>query len=272
LQMEKNIAVGCIGVSIAMLAITFVLGSSSELLTLAAAAFAAAFSTAGLLIFKYGYWIVPFLTKRVRVIDVMDEPYELSSNQDAIVRKVGNAYYASMFIHVKVYESTTEKSEEQKAAFMDLWERALSSLKFVTKFCISSYTKDLTRYRATIENRKADAQLRLANERGKPEQDEAMLDKIEREIAMWDNMTSKISAGENPITQVTYIMASGQGPTPEMALADVKNHANEIKSTISTTLNAEVAILTGDDMKRCFEWDYMLPPMIREEASVQVGV
>jgi hypothetical protein len=266
LQMERNVALGCMGVGLIMLALTFIVGGS-EFLTLIAAGSAAAFSTAGLLLFKYGYWIVPFLTKRVRVIDVIEEPYEMSTTQDAIVKKVGNTYYASMFVHVKVYESTTEKSEEQKIAFMDLWERALSGLKFVTKFCISSYTKDLTRYRSTIESRKADAQLRLANERGKPEPKESELDKIEREIAMWDNMLSKISAGENPITQVTYVMASGQGPTPEMALADVKNHANEIKSTISTTLNAEVAILSGDDMKRCFEWEYMLPPLIKEEAS-----
>jgi hypothetical protein len=264
--MEKNIALTCIGVGIALLALTFFVGDIGALDGVVLI-LSAAFATVGLIFFKYGYWMVPFLTKRVRVIDVIEEPYELSVPQDAVIKKFGNTYYASMFIHVKVYESTTEKSEEQKAAFMDLWGRAISGLKFVTKFCISSYVKDLSKYSGIIENKKAEAQLRLANERGKPEPNDAELDKIEREIAMWDNMVSKLASGENPITQVTYIMTSGQGPTPEMALAAVKNQANEIKSTVATTLNAEVAVLTGDDLQRCFEWEYMLPPLIKEEAN-----
>jgi hypothetical protein len=269
--MERNIALACIGIGTILVAMTFIISGlwsmASFLLILAPL-----FSTAGLLLFKYGYWILPFLTKRVRVIDVIEEPYEFSTSQDAVIKKIGNSYYASMFIHVKVYESTTEKSEDQKAAFMDLWERAISGLKFVTKFCISSYAKDLTKYKSIIENKKADAQLRLANEKGKPEPNEATLGKFEREISMWDNMISKIATGDNAIMQITYIMTCGQGPTPEMALAAAKNQANEIKSTISTTLNADVAVLTGDDMKRCFEWEYMLPPQIREESSSQAGV
>jgi len=59
-------------------------------------------------------------------------------------------------------------------------------------------------------------------------------------------------------------MTTGEGATEDMALAAAKNQANEIKSTISTTLNAEVAVLTGDDMKRCFEWEYLMPPVVRE--------
>lgn len=266
--MERNIALACIGIGTILLALTFLISglwsTASFILILAPI-----FATAGLLLFKYGYWIVPFLTKRVRVIDVLEEPYEFSPSQDAVIKKIDNTYYASMFIHVKVYESTTEKSDDQKAAFMDLWERAISGCKFVTKFCISSYAKDLTKYKGIIENKKAEAQLRLANERGKPEPNEITLGTIEREISMWDNIVSKISTGDSAITQITYIMTCGQGPTPELALAAVKNQANEIKSTISTTLNAEVAVLTGDDMRRCFEWEYMLSPQIREESSSQ---
>ncbi len=271
MQIERKTALGCIGISAFLLLLTLIVGGLGWIAGLVLI-LAAAFSTTGLILFKYGYWIVPFLTRRVRVIDVIEEPYEISSAQDAVIKKVGNTYYASVFVHVRVYESATEKSDEEKVAYMDLWERTISGLKFVTKFCISSYVKDLTKYKSIIEGKKADAQLRLANERGKPEPSEAELDKIEREIAMWDNMFSKLNTGGNPITQITYVMTSGQGPTPEMALAAAKNQANEIKTTISTTLNAEVAVLTGDDMKRCFEWEYMLPPMIREDVVAQEGV
>jgi hypothetical protein len=267
LPMERNIALVCFGISIALVIIIFVtsatLGSIIPFLVLAATAL----STIGLITFKYGYWIVPFLTRRVKVIDVIEEPYEITPTQDAVIKKIGNNYYASMFIHVKVYESTTEKSNEEKFAFMELWERAVSGLKTITKFCLSSYVKDLSKYRGILENKKADAQLKLANERGKPEPDKLEVEKLAREIAMWDNLLLKLSTGDNPISQVTYIMTTGQGPTAEMALAAAKNQANEIKSTISTTLNAEVAVLTGEDMRRCFEWEEMLPPIIREVAA-----
>jgi len=260
---ERTIALASFGVSALLVVLMFITGGLGQLTTFIII-IAAALSTIGLILFKYGYWIVPFLTRRVRVIDVIEEQYQVTTPQDAVVKKIGNTYYASMFIHVKIYESTTEKSDEEKYAFMDLWERAISSLKFVTKFCISSYVKDLSKYKEIIEGRKADAQLRLATEKGKPEPDKHTIETIEREIAMWENMASKLMVGDNPISQITYIMTTGEGATEDMALAAAKNQANEIKSTISTTLNAEVAVLTGDDMKRCFEWEYLMPPVVRE--------
>jgi len=265
LSVERNTAYACFIISAALIVLIFVTNGFGGITTWMII-LTASLSTSGLLIFKYGYWIVPFLTRRVRVIDVIEEPYEITSAQDAVIKKIGNTYYASVFIHVKIYESSTEKSNDEKFSFMDLWERAVSSLKFVTKFCIASYVKDLSKYRDIIENKKADAQLRLANERGKPEPDKLKIETLEREISMWDNMVSKLSSGANPISQITYIMTTGEGATAEMALAAAKNQANEIKSTISTTLNAEVAMLTGEDMRRCFEWELMLPPIIREAA------
>ena len=261
---ERTIALASFALSALLVIFIFVTGGVGQMTALIII-IAAALPTIGLVIFKYGYWIVPFLTRRVRVIDVIEEPYTITSSQDAVIKKVGSTYYASMFIHVKIYESTTEKSNEEKYAFMDLWERAVSSLKFVTKFCFTSYVKDLSKYKEIIETKKADAQLRLANEKGKPEPNEFTTETIEREISMWDNIISKLMVGDNPISQITYIMTTGEGATEDMALAAVKNQANEIKSTIATTLNAEVAVLTGDDMKRCFEWEHLIPPVIREE-------
>ena len=263
---ERNIALICFAVSGALVVAIFVAGALFGGLTPIVVALAAALSTAGLITFKYGYWIVPFLTRRVRMIDVIEEPYEITPTQDAVIKKIGNTYYASMFLQVKIYESTTEKSEEEKFAFMDLWERAVASMKMVTKFVLISYVKDLSKYRAIVENKKAEAQLKLADERGKPQEDKQKIETLEREVAMWDNLLSKLSTGENPIAQMTYVMTTASGPTPEMALAAVKNQANEIKSTIATTLNAEVAVLTGEDMRRCFEVEYIAPPLIREEA------
>jgi len=261
---ERQISAALLAVSGVMLLITFMTGGFGQInaIIIIVVAFLAMSS---LIVFKYGYWIIPFLTKKVRIIEVIEDPPEITPGQEAVVKKIGDKYYASVFLHVKIYDSVTEKGEEGKEAFMELWERAVSGLKFVTKFTIASIVKDLTRYRESIEAKKASAQLKLAGEREKPNPDQNLIEKYEREITMWDNMVSKLSIGDKPISNFAFIMTTGAGSTPEQALAVAKSQANDIKSTISTTLGVEVAMLVGEEMRRCFEWEYMVPPVFREE-------
>ena len=251
---ERQITVALLVLSGVLLAILFITGGFGQLnaIIIIAAAFCA---TSALVIFKYGYWIVPFITKKVRVIDVIEDPPE----------RIADKYYASVFLHVKIYDSVTEKSDDEKQGFMDLWERAVSGLKFVTKFTLASIVKDLTKYEESIEAKKAAAQLKLAGEREKPDADPTLIERYEREIIMWDSMLSRISVGDKPISNFVFIMTTGSGTTPEQAQAVAKAQANDIKSTISTTLGVEVALLTGEEMRKCFDWEYMVPPVIREE-------
>jgi hypothetical protein len=263
---ERQITTAFLAASGALLLLIFITGGFGQFT--AVVVIVASFSaTASLVTFKYGYWIVPFITKKVRVIEVIDEPPEIAPGQDALIKKIGGKYYASQFLLVKIYESVTEKSEEDKEVFMDLWERAASGLKFVTKFTVSSIIKDLTKYKESIDARKAAAQLNLASERDKPTPDQILIEKYEREITMWDNMVSKLSIGDKPISNFAYIMTTGSGSTPEMALVVAKAQANDIRSTISTTLGVEVTLLTGDDMKKCFDWEYIIPPVFKEEVG-----
>ena len=39
---------------------------------------------------------------------------------------------------------------------------------------------------------------------------------------------------------------------------------NEIRGTVGTALNAEVVPLTGEDMKRCFDWEYTVQSIGKE--------
>lgn len=261
---ERQLTIALLAISAVLLVLIFITGGfgSINAILIIAASFCA---TSALIVYKYGYWIVPFLTKKVRVIDVIEDPPEIAPSQDAVIKRTAEKYYASVFLHVKIYDSVTEKSDDEKEAFMDLWERAVSGLKFVTKFTITSIVKDLTKYRESMEGKKAEVQLKLAGEREKPNADQILLEKYEREIAMWDSMLSRLSIGDRPISNFAYIMTTGSGSTPEQALAVVKAQANDIKSTISTTLGADVALLAGEEMRRCFDWEYMIPPVFREE-------
>jgi len=49
----------------------------------------------------------------------------------------------------------------------------------------------------------------------------------------------------------------------------VKAQANELKANFSNTLNVEITNLSGEDMKKCFEWEIAIPPAPKDlKASI----
>ncbi len=223
------------------------------------AAVAGGGALASLLIYKYGYFIIPVITKFSNIVLMTDSGYEVPPSQDVIIKKVGTEYYATKFLGVRIYESAAEKSLEENVVYSNYFERAISSVKFVTKFCMMVYVKDMGDYRMKIETKKAEAQLKLSREREKPEPDILKLDRYEREVAMWTSEIEKLARGYKPMATVAYVMTTAVGISKESAKASVSSQANELKATISNALNCEVEELTGDEMLRCIEWEYMLP-------------
>ncbi|MEM2963143.1 MAG: hypothetical protein QXW70_01640 [Candidatus Anstonellales archaeon] len=214
--------------------------------------------------YKYGYVLFPFLTSGARIVQITDTGYEIPPEQDAILKKVGSTYYASMFLGVRIYESTTDKTPEENIIYSEYFERAISSVRFVTKFCLLIYLKDLNEFREKMETKYAEAQLRLSRERDKPEPDILKIDRYEREVAMWENQIAKLTRGIKPMGCVAYVMTTATGVSKEAALAAVKSQANEIRATVSNALNVDVIVLTGEEMKTCFDWEYMIPPNEKE--------
>jgi len=215
-------------------------------------------------IYKYGYIVIPLLTQFARVVEVHDSGYEVPPGQEAILKKVGDLYYASMFLVVKIFESASEKSPEENAVYTQYFERAISSVKHVTKFATMVYVKDLGKYRERIETKRAEAQLRLSRERDKPDPDVLRIDRYEREVAMYDGQLSRIASGVKPMGVISYMMTTASGVTKEAAIAAARNQANELKATVSNAMNTEVILLTGEDMKLCYDWEHTLPASTAE--------
>jgi len=224
---------------------------------LAVAAFMVMLSGA---IYKYGYILIPLLTRFARIVEVHDAGFELPPGQEAILKKIGDMYYASMFLLVRIYESASEKTPEENMAYTEYFERAISSVKYVTKFAMMVYVKDMRKYRERIETKRAEAQLRLSRERDKPEPDVLKVDRYEREVTMYDGMLGRIAGGVKPMGVVSYVMTTATGVTKESAIAAARNQANELKATIGNAMNTPVELLTGEEMRRCYEWELFLPP------------
>ncbi len=214
--------------------------------------------------YKYGYVLVPFITQRANIVQIMEGGYEIPPSNDVVLKNVGGVYYASKYLAVRIYESASEKNMDENIVYSEYFERAISSVKYVTKFAIMVYMKDVSDYRTRIETKHAEAQLRLARERDKPDPDVLRLDRYEKEVAMWEGQINKLTRGIKPMGVISYVMTTAVGVSKEAASAAASAQANELKSTISNALNVQIEPLTGEEMLRCFQWEVMIPPSPQE--------
>lgn len=263
---SKNLVYGCIGAGFVGALLSFIgggiLGPIGGLL-------AGGGAVAGVLFWKYGYLLMPLITQRTNIVLKDTQGYEVPPSNDVIVKEYNGVYYASIFLAVKIYESSTEKTNEQNIAYNEYFERAISNIKYVTKISYLLYVEDVGQKRKTIETKRAEAQLRLARERDKPEPDVLKMDKFEREVEMWDNQLNKLIKGVKPMGVLAYAMTTAAGVSKDGAIATARAQANELKSVLANALNVEVKPLAADEMLKCFEWEYFFPTSPQElEGSV----
>lgn len=223
----------------------------------------------GVLFWRYGYIMVPLITSRTRIIMMSDLGYEIPPTQDVIVKSVDGVYYSSAFLGMKIFESATEKSAEENLVYSQFFERAISNIKYVTKISYMLYVEDVTEKRKSIETKRAEAQLRLARERDKPQPDVLKLDKFEREIQKEDNELSRLVKGVKPMGIIAYAQTTAVGVSKDAAMSLARSQAKELRSILENALNVEVNQLTGDEMLKCFEWEKFFPVTVQElEESV----
>ncbi len=218
-----------------------------------------------MLFYKYGYIFVPLITGQTKISTNFESAYEIPPSQDAILKKGGSGiYYASMFLGIRIFESATEKNMEQNMAYNEFFERAISNMKFVTKISYLLYVENISEKRKIIETKRAEAQLRLARERDKPEADTLKLDRYERDVAKWDVELNKLIKGIKPMGALAYAMTTATGITKESALAAARSQVQELKAVLTNALNVEIGILTADEMLKTFEWEKMIPSLAQE--------
>jgi hypothetical protein len=259
----KQMAYVVIVSAVLVFLVMFTLPGAGFLQTVAAFAAAAA-AVLSFVIWKWGYLFIPFFTKRANIVEVHDGLWEVVPAQDAIVKKIGDQYYASVFLHLKMYRSTTEKTQEENIIYVDSFERAISNIKYPVKIGEVLYAKEIGKYREDVETRRYEAQLKLQREREKSEPDVLALDRLEKEVSMWEAQLNRIISGERPMGLIAYAMTTGVGITKDAAVAIAKNQAAEIKTLFANALNIEVAYLYGEDMKKCYELEYAVPPSAKE--------
>ncbi len=218
------------------------------------AVLAAVFFALALLLWKYSYLIIPFFTSAANIVEIRGG-YEIPPTRDCIIKKHGAGFYASKFLEIRYYESTVDKAVSDKAAMIESFEKALSSLKNVMKISLLVSSIDLTKHTEEIKAKRSSAETKR---RKLPANSEEII-RLDREIAMWNRLLDRITHGDRPLEITSYVTTTAFGVTREEALSKVRRQSKEIKTIISSTLGADVAELLDLDMLRCFEWEYFIP-------------
>ncbi|MCX8166464.1 MAG: hypothetical protein N3E37_01270 [Candidatus Micrarchaeota archaeon] len=251
-----------LGISAAALLIAFTLPTANDYLTfvkILATFLTALTALISLLIYKYGYIIIPQITKRLKITTPLPLYFEISPTQDTILATDGNLYYASAFVGLNIFKSAIERPESEMTTYMKSFERAISGLRYVTKISYLIYVIDITKKRESIKEKIYTVQYKLNREREKTDPDPITIEKLENELALWQTELERLTAGNKPMAIVAYVQTTAIGVSREQAVAVAKRQAEEIKAWIQNSLAVDARILTAEDMLRCFDWEFMIP-------------
>jgi hypothetical protein len=216
---------------------------------------ASAFFFLTLLIWKYGYIIIPFFTRAANIIETQGG-YEVPPSRDHIIKKTEDGYYATKFLEIRFYESSMDKNSDEKRTMFDSFEKAVSSLKYIVKISLMISTLDLSKHIDEIKTKRGAVEAKKAKE-SKIAADESM--RMDRELAYWNRLLDRITQGERPVEIIAFATTTSFGLTRDEALSRVTRQAKELKTILSSSLGCDVRDLADLEMLKCFEWEYFFP-------------
>jgi hypothetical protein len=224
-----------------------------------AIAISALFFFLSIALWKYGYIVIPLLTKATNIIEVRGG-YEVPPSRDHIVKKSASGYYATRFLEVRFYESSLDKSEDEKKTMFDSFEKVIASLKYVVKISLLISAMDLSKEIDEIKTRRSAAEARKARSGGATDE----ITRLDREIAKWNRLLDRITHGERSVEVIAFATTTAFGLTKDEAVSRAARQAKELKTILSSSLGCDVADMVDLDMLRCFEWEQFYPTSAEE--------
>lgn len=207
---------------------------------------------------RYAYVILPMIKQHRKRIALSDsEPYSLSTSEDAIIRMEKGQYTATVYISIPLYRSATEMSEAEKIDFSRQVSRLIGisndPIRFTTELYMmnkDSYIQMLRDAISTAENEEAQQMQSGAD----PERIEVVRGKL----AMWRNILQS-SASAQSMELISYASVSAYGTKEYEALSMAQQKAREAISGIGSTFGVTPSIITGKEILKFIEPEYMIP-------------
>jgi hypothetical protein len=216
---------------------------------------AAVFFCFSLIVWKYGYLLVPVFTKASRIVEVRGL-HEIPPSRDYVLQKAPNGYYAAKYLEIRFYESWMDKKKDERGSMLESFEKAIGSLKYIVKISMLISPLDLSAHIDEIKTKRGALEAKKGRET-KASADDTM--RMDRELAYLNRLLDRITQGERPVELVSFASTTAFGLTREEAVARVARQAKELKTILSSSLGCDVRELNDTDMIKCFEWDFFFP-------------
>jgi len=218
----------------------------------------------------FDYLVLPFFTNIFGIVEIPAEGYEITKKQDAVIKYVNGVYYAIGYIGASIYEYVLRREEPEEnlegrfIQALELWERAIASIKSPIKFSIITFQRDLVAARRELEEQRDYWEYRLSKEMQATTPNAMEIDNIQRKIRVLDVKLNRMSAGEKPLGVLMYASVYACGLSKEAALRNLEVAIREASVTIGNALDLKVSRLYGKDLKNAFMLEYIIPPSEKE--------
>ena len=218
----------------------------------------------------FDYLALPFFTNIFGIVEIPAEGYEITKKQDAVIKYVNGIYYTIGYIGASIYEYVLRREEPEEnlegrfIQGLELWERAIASIKFPIKFSIISFQRDLVEARRELEEQRDYWEYRLSKEMQATMPNAMEIDNIQRKIRVLDVKLNRMSAGEKPLGVLMYASVYACGLSKEAALKNLEVAIKEATITLGNALDLKVSRLYGRDLKNAFLFEYVTPPSEKE--------
>ncbi len=213
----------------------------------------------------YAYLIDPIMHMKGRtlVLDTND-PFYVASNGKAIIVRPGKEVYATSYIKIPVYKSSTEMSDEEKFNFSTVFSRAISISNAPIRMSSQLHIINKDEYVRVVTEKLNIVEDRYNTVTSNKEASKAELDRVKGELNMWHNLLDNISKA-NSESQIAYVTVTAMGETEDQAvnLATVK--AEQVASGLSATLGVPASVVSGDDMMLFIEPESLIPSSAAED-------
>ncbi len=205
----------------------------------------------------YMYLIKPMLKFKKHIVLSKEDAYHLSSTADAVLRKEGDNFIATVFVSIPVYRSSTEMTDDEKLEFSRQVSRLVGisrdPVRFTTQVHVmnkDSYIQTLRDTISATENEQADLMLKNAS----PSEQE----RVKGKLAMLRNMLDSISKSMS-FEMVSYASISATGSKEYEAVGAAQQKARELMAGIASTFGVSPSLITGDNILKFIEPEALIP-------------
>jgi hypothetical protein len=252
---------GLLGVSIALLIIALavplsILPSPIKILILALSLLfdILAFSSR-----HYSYIIMPALQQRSkRIVLSNEEPYWMSTSEDSIIKREKGYFIASVYISIPIYRSATEMTDLEKVDFSRQASKLIGVSRDPVRFTTEMYLMNKDAYLQILRDAISAAENDQARLMQQKSTDPEELDMVKGKLAMWKNIFDNVSKVQS-LELTSYVTVSAEGLKEYEAVSLAQQKAREMMSGIASILGVTPSIITGKDILKFVEPEYLIP-------------